>query len=84
MNFAKGLKVYSIFTGKCPVCHTGRMYQNNRLYNPSETLKMNEYCPHCNTKFKIEPSFFYGVHVRELRGGDHLWDGYFCHCVFPA
>jgi len=56
----KGFKLYSIFTGKCPVCHTGKMYSSSNLYNPSETLKMNERCPHCDTKFKIEPSFFYG------------------------
>jgi len=26
----------------------------------SETLKMHERCSNCNTKYKIEPSFFYG------------------------
>jgi len=61
MGFFKGAKIYSIVTGKCPVCHTGRMYQNSNAYHFSETLKMNERCPHCNTKFKIEPSFFYGA-----------------------
>ncbi len=60
MNFLKGFKIYSIFTGKCPVCHNGKMYQNGNAYNLSETLKMNERCSHCNVKFKIEPSFFYG------------------------
>ncbi|MGB0788353.1 MAG: DUF983 domain-containing protein, partial [Marinirhabdus sp.] len=25
------------------------------------TLKMHDRCPHCSTKFKIEPSFFYGA-----------------------
>lgn len=57
----KGSKLYSIFTGSCPVCHSASMYTSASLYNPSETLKMHERCPHCDTKFKIEPSFFYGA-----------------------
>lgn len=61
MSFLKGTKIYSIFTGKCPVCHEGKMYQSPNAYIPSETLKMNERCSHCDTKFKIEPSFFYGA-----------------------
>lgn len=61
MGFLKGTKIYSIGTGKCPVCHTGKMYQDSNPYNFKKTLKMNERCPHCNTKFKIEPSFFYGA-----------------------
>ena len=61
MGFLKGTKIYSIITGKCPVCQTGKMYQHPNAYKFSETLKMYERCPHCNTKFKIEPSFFYGA-----------------------
>ncbi len=57
----KGNKLYSIFTGKCPVCHEGDMYIRSNPYHLSEALKMHEHCPHCNTKFKIEPSFFYGA-----------------------
>lgn len=61
MGFLKGTKIYSIFTGTCPVCQTGKMYQSPNAYKLSQTLKMNERCPHCDTKFKIEPSFFYGA-----------------------
>ena len=61
MGFFKGSKIYSIVTGKCPVCHTGNMYQTANTYKLSSTLKMHERCTHCNTKFKIEPSFFYGA-----------------------
>tara|TARA_B100001146_G_scaffold213216_1_gene213380 strand:+ start:24451 stop:24825 length:375 start_codon:yes stop_codon:yes gene_type:complete len=57
----KGTKLYSILTSTCPVCHTGKMYKNPNPYVLSETLKMHEHCPHCQTKFKIEPSFFYGA-----------------------
>tara|TARA_R100000479_G_scaffold21607_2_gene8329 strand:- start:52231 stop:52605 length:375 start_codon:yes stop_codon:yes gene_type:complete len=57
----KGSKLYSIFTGTCPVCHTGKMYKTKNPYIFSETLNMHNNCPHCGTKFKIEPSFFYGA-----------------------
>lgn len=61
MSFFKGSKIYSILGGKCPVCHNGNMYTSHSAYVPSQTLKMHERCKHCNTKFKIEPSFFYGA-----------------------
>lgn len=57
----KGTKLYSIFKGTCPVCHQGKMYENKNPYILSDLYKMNERCSHCNTKFKIEPSFFYGA-----------------------
>ena len=57
----KGNKLYSIFTGTCPVCHTGKLYTNKNAYQFSQTLEMHERCPHCDVKYKIEPSFFYGA-----------------------
>lgn len=57
----KGTKLYSIFTGTCPVCQSESMYVSSNLYNPSETQKMHERCSNCGTKYKIEPSFFYGA-----------------------
>lgn len=57
----KGNKIYSILTGVCPKCHEENMYLNNNAYVLSETLKMHEHCSYCNTKYKIEPSFFYGA-----------------------
>lgn len=56
----KGTKLYSIITGTCPVCQNESMYTSSNLYNPSKTQEMNERCSHCGTKYKIEPSFFYG------------------------
>jgi len=61
MKFLKGTKVYSIIRGSCPVCHNESMYSNTNPYYISETLKMEEKCSHCSTKYKIEPSFFYGA-----------------------
>lgn len=56
----KGMKLYSILFGVCPKCHQESMYANSNPYIISETLKMNERCSHCGTKYQMEPSFFYG------------------------
>lgn len=56
----KGNKVYAIFTGVCPKCHQESMYVTKNPYIVTDTLKMHERCSHCDTKYKIEPSFFYG------------------------
>jgi len=60
MILKKGNKLYSILTGKCPKCHHELMYKNSNAYQLTQTLEMHERCGHCNTKYKIEPSFFYG------------------------
>lgn len=59
--FKKGYKIYSIFTGACPKCHEESMYINKNPYVLSQTLDMHETCSNCKTKYKIEPSFFYGA-----------------------
>jgi len=56
----KGNKLYSILTGNCPRCHMESMYVHKNPYLIQETLKMQERCSHCNTKYKMEPSFFFG------------------------
>lgn len=61
MNFLKGTKIYSMLTGCCPVCHEESMYKESNPYKLSNTLEMHERCSHCDTKYKIEPSFFYGA-----------------------
>ena len=58
--FKKGTKLFSILTGTCPKCHEESMYTNKNMYNLSEALSMHEKCSNCGTKYKIEPSFFYG------------------------
>ena len=60
MILKKGNKLYSILTGNCPKCHQDFMYKNSNAYQLSQTLEMHERCGHCQTKYKIEPSFFYG------------------------
>ncbi|PNQ73862.1 DUF983 domain-containing protein [Hanstruepera neustonica] len=56
----KGTKLYSILTGACPKCHQESMYENKNPYVLPDVLKINEKCSHCGTKYRMEPSFFYG------------------------
>ncbi len=57
----KGSKLYSILTGTCPKCHNESMYVTKNPYALGQLFKMHERCSHCGTKYKIEPSFFYGA-----------------------
>jgi uncharacterized protein (DUF983 family) len=59
--FKKGTKLYSIFTGSCPKCHSESMYKRSNPYNITAVYDMYERCSVCHTKYKIEPSFFYGA-----------------------
>lgn len=57
----KGSKLNSILTGSCPKCQEESMYLDKNPYNMGNIFKMNETCSHCGTRYKIEPSFFYGA-----------------------
>lgn len=57
----KGNKLYSILTGSCPKCHQESMYVDKNPYKFGHLFKMHERCSSCDTKYKIEPSFFYGA-----------------------
>ena len=57
----KGSKLYSILTGTCPKCQNESMYVDKNLFNLSKIFEMHERCSHCGTKYKIEPSFFFGA-----------------------
>jgi hypothetical protein len=59
--FKKGTKLYSIFTGSCPKCHSESMYKRTNPYNVTAVYDMHERGLVFNTKYKIEPSFFYGA-----------------------
>lgn len=56
----KGMKLYSILYGACPKCHQESMYVNKNPYALSEILTIHDKCSHCNTRYRMEPSFFYG------------------------
>ncbi len=61
MRLLKGSRLYSIFTGTCPVCHKGKMYVESNPYKLRKVLKMHDHCSHCGLRFQIEPAFFYGA-----------------------
>ena len=56
----KGMKLYSILFGACPKCHKESMYFEKNPYKITTVLKINDNCSHCKTKYRMEPSFFYG------------------------
>lgn len=57
----KGHIFHSIFKGKCPRCHEGDFFEYSFTLNPSKITKIHKNCPHCDLKYMIEPSFFYGA-----------------------
>ncbi|MDX1603351.1 MAG: DUF983 domain-containing protein [Salinimicrobium sediminis] len=61
MKSLKGNKLYSIFTGTCPVCQEESMYKESNPYKISKLFDMHERCSNCGTKYKMEPSFFFGA-----------------------
>ncbi|HSP82413.1 MAG TPA: DUF983 domain-containing protein [Gillisia sp.] len=61
MRFLKGTKLYSIITGTCPVCQEESMYKEQNPYKMHKLFAMHERCSHCGTKYKMEPSFFFGA-----------------------
>ncbi|MBU3009785.1 DUF983 domain-containing protein [Polaribacter vadi] len=59
--FKKGTKLYSIANGKCPKCQEGEFFKYSFTFNPSKITKLHDNCSHCNLKYMMEPSFFYGA-----------------------
>ena len=57
----KGNKLNSILTGSCPRCHEENMYLDPNPYHLTKLFKLHERCSHCNAKYMMEPSFFYGA-----------------------
>lgn len=57
----KGSKLYSIFTGTCPNCQEESMYTHSNPYNLPKLFEMHDHCSKCTTRYKIEPSFFFGA-----------------------
>lgn len=57
----KGSKLNSILTGSCPKCAEESMYVVKNPYKLRSIFKMHERCSHCNLKYSLEPSFFYGA-----------------------
>lgn len=59
--FKKGTKLYSIVNAKCPRCHEGDFFKHGFVLNPIKITEIHTHCPHCNLKYMLEPSFYYGA-----------------------
>ena len=57
----KGNRLYSIFRGKCPVCHEGKVFTHKNVFHPSRFDVMEERCSACGHKYEKEVGFFYGA-----------------------
>ena len=57
----KGSKLNSILTGSCPKCQEESMYVEKNPYKLGSISEMQPTCSHCGTRYKMEPSFFYGA-----------------------
>jgi len=57
----KGSKLNSILTGSCPKCQEESMYLEKNPFKMGKIFEMHETCSHCGTRYKMEPSFFYGA-----------------------
>lgn len=78
----KGFKLNNILTGSCPRCQEESMYKGKNLYNPSETIKLNQKCSHCGLHYNIEPSFFYGSMYVSYALGVFIGVAVFLICYF--
>lgn len=53
--------LYSMFTNKCPQCHTGDVFVRKNPYRLKSMFELHTTCSHCQLKYEKEPSFFYGA-----------------------
>jgi uncharacterized protein (DUF983 family) len=60
-SFLFKTRIYSVFTNTCPVCHIGKVFKSNRIFNLKQFDKMHEKCPSCGHQYEKEPGFFYGA-----------------------
>lgn len=52
-------KLSAVISSRCPRCREGKMFEGH-VYGLKKQ-RMNEFCPHCNFKFEIEPGYFYAA-----------------------
>lgn len=57
----KGSKLYSIVNNKCPRCHEGDFFKHKPSFNINKVTTLHDNCSHCNLKYMMEPSFFFGA-----------------------
>lgn len=68
----KGSKLYSIFTLRCPRCHSAKMFYSGS-WSWKKPFDMKERCSHCDLNFFPEPGYYYGSMFIS-----YIWMGFFC------
>jgi len=53
--------MYGIINNKCPRCQEGDFFVNASPFQIKNNVKIYDKCSHCNLKYMLEPSFFYGA-----------------------
>jgi uncharacterized protein (DUF983 family) len=51
----------SVLTLKCPKCHEGNMFCNDKIYQYKGFFNMPDYCTKCNQDFQLEAGFYLGA-----------------------
>ena len=59
--FGKGNKLYSIIKKKCPRCHEGEFFVNDRAYRMKDLGLTHPKCSNCQLNFVPEPGFYFGA-----------------------
>lgn len=57
---AKKSPIYSVLNNKCPRCHEGNFFINNRAYGKNFG-QIHDRCPVCNEDFRREPGYYFGA-----------------------
>ena len=53
--------ITSILKCKCPKCHEGNLFVNERTFQFKKFLETPDNCPKCNQDFQIEAGFYLGA-----------------------
>jgi uncharacterized protein (DUF983 family) len=53
--------INSILKCKCPKCHEGNLFLNEKTYQYKKFLDMPDNCPKCNQDYQIESGFYIGA-----------------------
>ena len=57
----RGSKLNSILNNKCPRCQKGDFFKHKASFNINKVTTIHDNCSHCNLKYMMEPSFFFGA-----------------------
>lgn len=53
--------IISLLKEQCPKCRKGNIFTQKSVFPLSTCLQVNEYCPNCNQKIKVENNYGQGM-----------------------